>query len=280
MRGHELYVYDVAFNSAGTVVASATSDHTVRLWDSHTGRQLGRPLVHESQIVTSVAFSPDGRQLAVVTRDDKIHVWDVASRRRLHVLTCPTGHWIGDCRLAFNRAGTLLAGGGWDGRARLWDVATGEPAGVLQGREANIYDLAFSPDGRQLAVAGASGPVRLWNLATRESAGELPGPTGIVPRVAYSGDGRLIAWVTTDDTVKVSETSTLRELASLYNGNTVYTVAFSPDGTCPGDRLQGQYDPLVGPDIVPAGRRAARPHRLRARRRLQPRRHPARLRLG
>ncbi len=231
LRGHGLYVYDVAFNSEGTVVASAAWDHTVRLWDARTGQQLGGPLVHESQIVTSVTFSPDGRLLAAVSRDDKIHLWDVASRKRLHVLACPTGHWIGDCRLAFNPAGTLLAGGAWDGRVRLWDVAAGEPAGDLQGREAHVYDLAFSPDGRQLAVAGASGPVRLWNTATRQSAGELPGITGIIPRVAYSHDGRLIAWVTMADNLKVSEARTLRELASLYNGSTVYSIAFSPDGT-------------------------------------------------
>jgi len=231
MRGHELYVYDVAFNSDGSVVASAAWDHTVRLWDARTRRQLGRPLVHESQMVTSVAFSPDGRQLAAVARDDKIHIWDVASRKQLHMLSCPTGDYRGDCRVAFNPAGTLLAGGGWDGRARLWDVATGEPAGVLQGREAHICDLAFSPDGRQLAAAGASGAVRLWDLATRQSTGELPGTAGHESRVAYSGDGRLIAWVTTDDSVRVSETRTLRELATLYNGSTVYTVAFSPDGT-------------------------------------------------
>ena len=112
----------------------------------------------------------------MVTRDDKIHVWDVDSRKRLHVLTCPTATSLGDCRVAFNPAGTLLAGGGWDGRARLWDVATGEPAGVLQGGEAHIYDLAFSPDGWQLAVAGASGAVQLWDLATSQSVGELPGP--------------------------------------------------------------------------------------------------------
>ena len=31
--------------------------------------------------------------------------------------------------------------------------------------------------------------------------------------------------------MRVSETRTLRELATLYNGSTVYTVAFSPDGT-------------------------------------------------
>jgi WD40 repeat protein/serine/threonine protein kinase len=230
LRGHESYVYDAAFNGDGSIVASAAWDHTARLWDARTGRQLGGPLVHEYPIATSLAFSPDGRRLAVVTRDDRIHVWDVAGRRRLHVLSGPTGVSVGHCRVAFSPDGTLLAGGACDGRVRLWDATTGEPAGVLQAPEPHIYDLAFSPDGRQLATAGAHGPVRLWDVATRRSAGELPGSTETVPRVAYSGDGRLIAWVT-GNIVKVADTGTRRELASLYNGSMVFGMAFSPDRT-------------------------------------------------
>ena len=162
LRGHELYVYDVAFNTEGTVVASAAWDHTVRLWDVRTGRQLGGPLVHESQIVTSVAFSPDGR---------------LARRRSRAATRSTSGTWpaANGCMCCLVPRATGMAIAGWpsippapcwpaeDGMAGrgsgMWRPAS--PPVSSRGGEAHIRDLAFSPDGRQLAVGGG-----LWGGAT------------------------------------------------------------------------------------------------------------------
>ncbi|MDE3090062.1 MAG: WD40 repeat domain-containing protein [Chloroflexota bacterium] len=63
LRGHMGEVNDVVFSPDGKMLASASSDQTVKLWDVATGAAL-RTFVGYKGVVWSVAFSPDGRTLA------------------------------------------------------------------------------------------------------------------------------------------------------------------------------------------------------------------------
>ena len=72
--------------------------------------------------------------------------------------------------MAFSSDGRLLAVAGGDsagGTVRLWNPATGQPAGgpLLAGPGGQVNAVAFSPDGRLLATAGNDGTVRLWKMS-------------------------------------------------------------------------------------------------------------------
>jgi WD40 repeat protein len=61
----------------GELIASASVDHTARLWSTSTRKPFGRVLQHASE-VGSVAFSPDGQLVATGSNENIIYLWDIS----------------------------------------------------------------------------------------------------------------------------------------------------------------------------------------------------------
>ena len=142
--------------------------------------------------------------------------------------------------VAFNAAGTLLAGGGADGTVRVWNPATGAPAGPVvhpAAGNAAVTSLAFNPTGTLLAGGSTDGTVRVWNPATGAPAGPVVHAAGRgdpVGALIFGPDGTL--WTTAESGNAVQPwnpatgTPAGQPVSTASHGSPTTSSAFSPDG--------------------------------------------------
>jgi WD40 repeat protein len=147
-----------------------------------------------------------------------------------HKRTILTTGFSSDGRLLLTAGGDLNAKN--DG-ARVWDAATGRPAGGPFNHPAeHVLAAAFSPDASLLLTAGDDSTARLWDVQTGALHGEPLLHHGPVEAVAFSPDGKTVATASNDRTARLWDVATGKLRAPpLAHPAALQAVAFSPDGT-------------------------------------------------
>jgi WD40 repeat protein len=242
LKGHTDYVSAVAFSPSGKMLATGSYDCTVKLWHARTARELHASSEHPGA-VTCVAFHPSTGEgfgtldtLFTGSVDGGVRAW--IPEGKVWLLTPVSAHrsWVNS--IAFNRTGSSWATGSSDSTVRLESppkFMNNKEIASLQGGAGEVRSVAFSPDSKLLAAGNRYGTVRVWDVNTRKETITLKGFQGDVWSVAFSPDGKTLAAVDTDwkkpGAVKLYDTTTWKERASLPHPGEILSVAFSPDGT-------------------------------------------------
>ncbi|HET8853275.1 MAG TPA: NB-ARC domain-containing protein, partial [Ktedonobacteraceae bacterium] len=224
LQAHSGTVRSLVFSPDGTMLASASWDCAIKLWNLESGALLWAGQ-HTSSI-QCLAFAPDGRMIASGGDDATVRLWDAQTGINLQTFT---GHAGPVFTLTWKPDGRQLASGSFDGQIRLWDEPWAQSETSVQIIPAHtdwVLGLAFAPDGCTLASASWDRTVKLWDMENLSLLRTLTGHTDHVNAVRWSSDGRLLASCGFDQTIWIWNVELGTYQATLYEHNAdVYDIA-------------------------------------------------------
>jgi WD40 repeat protein len=265
LEGHNDAVRSVTFSPNGKIIATASEDNTVRLWNIN-GKEIRR-FITNNQVFRNVKFSPNNKIIAAIGANNTIKIWEI-NGEELITLKGQDNQDNFMNSLCFIPDSKIIAAPSQDNTIQLWSIdgqeiktlkghkfpiwsiscslnskniitadlggfiiiwsANGEKIKTWKAGNQSIFDVSFSPDGKTIVTAGGDTTIKLWNLDGKELK-TIGKHDNYVTSVSFSSDGQTIISGSADNTVKLWSIEG-KELKTLKgHNNSVFSVSFNPD---------------------------------------------------
>ncbi len=160
---------------------------------------------HGGTAVIAMAASP-WAPLVAIGGQRQVFLYNTETNEPLGVLAFPEGY---PNVLHFSRnAKLLLAAGGLGGKLGkvvLWDITTGERAGVVGNESDAVLAADISPDHQYVALGGPEKRVKIYRTKDNKQTGLIKKHTEWITAIAYSPDGKYLATADRNGGIEVWE---------------------------------------------------------------------------
>lgn len=221
-----------AFSHDSKVLAAASNDDAVHLWDLASGKELRRLELATAGSDPGVAFSPDGKILATA-HYDKVRRWNTATWQELTALPLA----LQGGKLTFSPNGATLACLGLERQEAqntvvFLDTASGRELHRLLGlKYYKPPEIAFAPDSRTWAYVNRKDKlVWVYDSRTGKEVRRLEGHAQPAQTVAFSPDGQTLASTDNSGALRFWETATGKLLPKAGQLYVRENLCYSPDG--------------------------------------------------
>ncbi|XP_055244444.2 notchless protein homolog 1 isoform X1 [Gorilla gorilla gorilla] len=155
MTGHQALINQVLFSPDSRIVASASFDKSIKLWDGRTGKD-----AFHSVTWCSSGSSAAARSWLITTSASWVQVILLPQPPRY--LASLRGHVAAVYQIAWSADSRLLVSGSSDSTLKVWDVKAQKLAMDLPGHADEVYAVDWSPDGQRVASGGKDKCLRIW----------------------------------------------------------------------------------------------------------------------
>jgi WD40 repeat protein len=234
LLGHTGGITAIALHPANPILASGSTDRSIKLWDLESGQLIhtfvGRSLFSKmghGDRISALTFSPDGTLLFSGSDDGTIKEWNINNRKLINTLPAPG--W-GVSALTITEEDWTLVSGSGDGVVHLWDLERQALKASLNQHQDWVSGLILSTDGHTLISSSYDKKICLWDLKSDRLLHTLEGHTERVNAIAVTADWQTL--LSADRGIRIWDLGRGEWVKTLAMNETVNDLAIAPGDGC------------------------------------------------
>lgn len=159
LTGHEAQVNSISINPSGSMVFTASADHTIQFWS-----------------MTQRALNIEDQYLRELEQKENEEGEPSLKRRKVEVQEQPSieimkGHQLGVNALAW-KDNTQLFSGSDDHTILLWDIHSRQPISKLQGSKV-VSSVSFNDELGVIISSHPDGAIRMWDPRSEDASAQV-----------------------------------------------------------------------------------------------------------